>query len=580
MTSSSSVAWLGNYRTYNLVLTAWANEVGPTEAEKVLDRLDSHEGLQPNSISYITCMDSYARNGDVDNTLRLLSRMEKAFTNGNLDAKPTRRAYTSALNALAKSQRGDSGQRAEILVANLERQYKAGNEDLKPDTTIYNILIRCHKSSVTRQEKILYKMGKRDVVSYSTVIQSYSQLGGKQAAHKAQQLLDEACKDGLKPNAQLFNSAITAWSRSGAKESPKRAEQLLRRMEDNNIQPNAIVYTSVINAWAKSGEAGSALRCEVLLKLMRVMYKQGSSEMKPNAQTFTTVISAWARSGERDACDHVERLVDTMLKLSEGDKDMAPNVYTMSAAVDAYARAGGRGAASKANDLVKRLEAIGVKANLQTYNALISVYGNSQQMGSPQMAESILTKLEESKDIMPTVVSYTSVVNAWAKSSEKDKARRSQLILERMKSLHVKGMIGDKPNTFTFTAVINACATTYGADQEERSEAFRIAYNTFKELTECDYASPNHVTYSTFFRAIGKLVPHSEKRDSIVSASFRLCCRDGLVDENSFFHLKNAASPELFADLMATDSIVYDDLPMDWKCNVKATPRSRSRVNE
>jgi len=38
-------------RTYNLVLSAWANEKGPEEAEKVLQRLEAHESISPNSIS-------------------------------------------------------------------------------------------------------------------------------------------------------------------------------------------------------------------------------------------------------------------------------------------------------------------------------------------------------------------------------------------------------------------------------------------------------------------------------------------------------------------------------------------------
>lgn len=154
-------------RTYNLVLSAWANEHGPTEAEKVLERLENHECLRPNAITYITCMDVYARTGDVHNCLRVLSKMEKAFERGNVDAKPTRRAYTSALNALSKSGRGDAGLRAEELVQTMERLYRQGNEDLQPDTTVYNVLINCHKNSATRAEKILYKMGNRDVVSYS-----------------------------------------------------------------------------------------------------------------------------------------------------------------------------------------------------------------------------------------------------------------------------------------------------------------------------------------------------------------------------------------------------------------------------
>ena len=198
-------------RTYNLVLSAWANEKGPEEAEKVLQRLETHGSINPNCISYITCMDAYARVGDAHNNLRLLSMMEKSFKKGNKNAKPTRRAYTSALNALAQSGRGDAGTRAEALVNSMEQMYKAGNSDMKPDTKVYNILINSHKSSATRAEKILYKMGKRDVVSYTSVINAYSNMGGENAAKRAQSLLDEMQKDAVEPNAQTFNGAITAW---------------------------------------------------------------------------------------------------------------------------------------------------------------------------------------------------------------------------------------------------------------------------------------------------------------------------------------------------------------------------------
>ena len=136
-----ALASAGNFRvapdvrTYNLVLSAYANEKGPNaaaDAEKILARLENHETVRPNSISYITCMDSYARTGDVHNSLRILSLLEKAFKEGNSDAKPNRRAYTSALNALAKSGRGDAGARADALVQAMETLFKEGNKDLEP----------------------------------------------------------------------------------------------------------------------------------------------------------------------------------------------------------------------------------------------------------------------------------------------------------------------------------------------------------------------------------------------------------------------------------------------------------------
>ncbi|KAL7542284.1 hypothetical protein ACHAXR_013211 [Thalassiosira sp. AJA248-18] len=577
-------------RTYNLVLSAYANEKGPSQAEKILQRLEKHKDIKPDSISYITVMDSYAKIGDAHNSLRILSLMEKSFENGNLQAKPSRRAYVSALNSLAKGGRGDAGARAEALVQKMEKLYKAGDADLKPDTTVYNVLINCHKNSASRAEKVLYRMGKRDVVSYSNVINAYSNMGGFKAAKRAQELLDEMQKDdGVEPNAFAFNS------RSGTKGAAQKAEGLLQRMEKlyeegkTELQPSARVYTSVISAWANSNDPGSALRAEILLKLMWAMYKRGNKSVKPNVQTFTTVINAWAKSREREAGERAEALLDQMIKLYEkGDSEVKPNVQTLTAAIHAYARTGARDAASKANGILKKMEAIGVLPNIQTYNVLISLWGNSQQQDAGKKAESILTRLEDeyqggNKNMRPTVVSYTSCINAWAKSADFGKAARANTLLERMKEMHASGIIADQPNVFAYTACINACATTYG-EQGEKQEAFRIAYSLFKEMTESDDLSPNHVSYSTFLRAISKLMPDGEKKESMVSAAFRLCVRDGQCDNNCLFHMKSAASPELIADLLGCSDLseaaafAYENLPFDWTRNVRDKSQPRKRI--
>ena len=576
-------------RTYNLVLTAWANEKGPKEAEDVLQRLESHGAVQPNSISYITCMDAYARVGDAHNSLRVLSMMENAFKSGNKSAKPTRRAYTSALNALSKSGRGDAGARAEALVNSMENMFKAGDADMKPDTTVYNILINCHKSSATRAEKILYKMGKRDVVSYTSVINAYSSMGGENAAKRAQSLLDEMQKDDVEPNAQTFNGAITAWSRSGSNTAAKKAEGLLKKMEELQIKPSAKVYTSVISAWSKSNEPGAALRAEILLKVMQAMHKKGNYEMKPNCYAFTAVITAWARSGEKDAGERAEKLLDRMIQLYDDgkDDDVKPNVVTLTAVVDAYARAGGRDGASMASNVVRKVESL-IKPNHATYNCLMKAWSNSQQQGAARMTENILQRLEDqykqgNEKMKPTVVTYSSCINAWAKSTDRGKAKRALAVLMRMKEMYEAGVIDVLPNTVAYTAVINSCATTYG-DQLEKEDALKIAYSTFKEMSESKHATPNHVTYSTFLRAISKLMPDGEKKDTLVSSTFRLCIRDGLVDSNSLFQMKQAASSQLCSELLGgidcneAKDITVEDLPYSWTSNVQQTSRRKHNI--
>ena len=51
---------------------------------------DLHRRIKPNSISFIRCIDAYAKIGDARNNLLILSTMEKAFKLGNACVKPTR----------------------------------------------------------------------------------------------------------------------------------------------------------------------------------------------------------------------------------------------------------------------------------------------------------------------------------------------------------------------------------------------------------------------------------------------------------------------------------------------------------
>ena len=389
-----------------------------------------------------------------------------------------------------------------------------------------------------------------------------------------------------------LRSAITAWTRSGSNGAAQKAEGLLKRMEEMyaagnaNLQPSAQVYTSVITAWAKTDDPGSALRAEILLKLMWAMYKRGNVSAKPNVHAFTSCISAWARSREKDAGPRAEALLDQMIALHEkGNDDVKPNVLTFTSVIHAYARTGLRDATTKAAGIIKKMESMDVAPNLQTYNTLISLYGNSQQPGAGKKAESILTKLEEdsrngSTDMMPTVVTYTCCINAWAKSTDKGKAERANAILARMKEMYISGLIADKPNEYAFTAVINSCATTFG-EHAEKQEAFRIAYDVFKEMSESEDIKPNHVTYSTFLKAISKLVTSGEKKDAITSAAFRLCIRDGQCDANCLFHMKNAASPELASALLGCSDpseaarLTVDDMPTKWTCNAMKASQGR-----
>ena len=98
--------------TYNTVLKALRNGATPHAlvAEEILDRLDSHESLTPDSFSYSTVMNALGRCDLMDRAervMRILQRMVFEYEEGT-GVKPNLHCFNAALNACAFQVGGDA----------------------------------------------------------------------------------------------------------------------------------------------------------------------------------------------------------------------------------------------------------------------------------------------------------------------------------------------------------------------------------------------------------------------------------------------------------------------------------------
>ncbi len=93
-----------------------------------------------------------------------------------------------------------------------------------------------------------------------------------------------------------------------------------------------------------------------------------------------------------------------------------------------------------------------------------------------------------------------------------------------MKQLHengssVGGGVGRKkrknealrPNVYVYAAVLNACAYSFGSN-EEKEEALRIGINTYEELQRSADIETNHVAYGSFIRVCRRLMAEEDPR--------------------------------------------------------------------
>lgn len=310
------------------------------------------------------------------------------------------------------------------------------------------------------------------------------------------------------------------------------------RNGNENLKPNVVSFSTVINGWAKcaSKEAGAAQRAGKVFKLMLNEFEGGNLSAKPNSITYCSLIDAYVKSRDAGALECAEDIYDDMFhKYISGNRDHKPSTILANQIMDKISKSGQSGAGEKAENILKSL------------NYLYLEYGD--------------------RDFLPNDRSYTMVINAYAKSRQFRKASNAKRILKQMISSYNEGNITAKPNVFSFTAVINACAFTIG-DEVETKEALRIATAAYKSLEI--YDTPNHVTYSCFLRACLNLIPEGPSQESALLLVFRKCRDHGQVTEMILQILSRALSKQQVETIVGINAdpsgnISIDSVPTAWK---------------
>lgn len=108
----------------------------------------------------------------------------------------------------------------------------------------------------------------------------------------------------------------------------------------------------------------------------------------------------------------------------------------------------------------------GVKPDTYTYNTLINGWAKNSERGSAERAEHVLSVMEKryndgDEDFKPNTRTYTSVIDAFAKSGQKGAARHCEGILNNMSARYeATGDPDVKPNVHTANAVCNVRVDT------------------------------------------------------------------------------------------------------------------------
>jgi pentatricopeptide repeat protein len=405
----------------------------------------------------------------------------------------------------------------------------------------------------------------------------------------------------VRPDGVTFNSAMHAIANSDRADAPQRAMRLLERMEamyesgsvdgmkggGGGAKPDIISYNSVLNAFAKCGGTKSARRAEEMLYKLENSYddsrrdKGTSSDVCPDVYSYNIVISAWANCGH---ADRAVALLDRMAhRTKEGKANLIPDATTYNSVLHAWSQSSDRNAPVKALGLLEimlRLHEAGGKVDNEDED-------DDDDIDPP-------SSVVAAANCIPDVTSFSTVINAFSKSRFPRKARQTRDLLRRMKHLHENGSIGVghgglvkrkkealRPNIFVYAAVLNACAYTFGTN-EEKEEALRIGIDTYEELQNSADIKTNHVAYGSFIRICRRLMAEDDpRRDDYITRAFLQCCSDGQLGEYVLRQLRpmtrlHTSLLEAYITQEGGGEVRYLDLPANWRCNVKERVKHRS----
>ena len=433
------------------------------KALQVLHQNISQEWLK-NSFCDVFDFESTSENGEIVRDITYLA---------NLQIKQLMEQNKSNKHSSAGR---DSAFRAERILIRLEELNRA-------DTITYNLVINAFSKSTLpdstlRAEKVLNRM---EILYQKQMdaVKQYSQCIGNATKLQLenQDLLEEcgifdAQYEGkivpsitVKPNVRTYSTVIDAYSRTASRnaDGAEAAQALLEHLRtlhestgDEELKPNVISYNSVINAWAKTGTVHGV---ETAMKLLITMENEGIADVI----SYNAVIHAWARCGSKDSGEKAEsillRMKDRVVMADQMDEDFK----------------GGKNGESEENMHVVQFDRMfsslgSVKPNIRTYSSVIDAWSRSSCPTAARRAQAILNEMEWAyeetgdRSIQPNTVTYSTVINAYARSRDMEKKASAALkVLKRMQQVY-KSRENDQamPSIVTYNSVLNACATTYG----------------------------------------------------------------------------------------------------------------------
>eukprot|EP01018_Ginkgo_biloba_P026876 Gb_29534 [translate_table: standard] len=365
-------------------------------------------------VSWSAMIAGYVQSGDGEKALRMYNQMQRA------SIMPNQFTFASALKAcgiLADLENGKSvhAQATKIgFVSNIVLC-----------SALIDVYAKCGRIEDAR--KVFDKMPKRDLVTWTAIIVSYTQLvDGKEALKLFCKMQDI----GIKPNHFTLASVLKACASLVALEHGK---QVHAHIVENGMESNVIIRSALVDMYAK---------CESILDACKVFDRIP----KRDVVLWTAMIAGYVQNG------HGERALILFRQMQQ--TAMEPNVFTWASVLKACSSLG---VLERGWQIHAHIIKTGLESDLSVGNALVDMYA---KCGRIVDAISFFDRMPQ-RD----VISWTSIIAGYMQNDHYEEA------LQLFHQMHLAGI---KPNAFTFTCVLRACAILGFLEQGKHVHALLI----------------------------------------------------------------------------------------------------------
>ena len=188
--------------------------------------------------------------------------------------------------------------------------------------------------------------------------------------------------------------------------------------------------------------------------------------------------------------------------------------------------------------------------NVVSYNTVLKAFANDKARAWASEAEELIQRMielsssQERPSVKPNIITLNTFLNILSRVGTADAVAKARKLLMSTTNNYDKGVSDVRPDTFSFNAVIKVCANVRGS-QVEKEEALQTACEIFELLEKTNYAKPSYFTFTLMLQAVTRLANSQVEANELFESIVKKCITRKLVSRGVLHQMHRASMPQV-----------------------------------